>query len=124
MDFLSQLFASADLQAVIVGIIGMLLTFILNHAAGAFAAAIGIQIEAKHREALHQAIMTSVESGMKYGPDVGLDTLKAHVVVYLQESVPDALTALTPGDGVLDRLIERYAREALAKLGEPSLSVR
>jgi len=38
---------------------------------------------------------------------------------YLQESVPDALTALTPGNGVLDRLIERYAREALAKFGEP-----
>ena len=56
---------------------------------------------------------------MKYGPDVGFDTLKAHVVRYLQESVPDALTALTPGDGVLDRLIERYARESLAKLGEP-----
>lgn len=117
MDILSQLFASADLQAVIVGIIGMLLTFILNRAAGAFAAATGIQIEAKHREALHQAVMTSVESGMKYGPDVGFDTLKAYVVGYLQESVPDALTALTPGDGVLDPLIERYAREALAKLG-------
>ena len=119
MYFLSQLFASADLQTVIVGIIGMVLTFILNRVAGAFAASTGIQIEAKHREALHQAIMTSVESGMKYGPDFAFDTLKAHVVGYLQESVPDALTALTPGDGVLDRLIERYAREALAKLGEP-----
>ena len=61
---------------------------------------------------------------MKYGPDVGLDTLKAHVVGYLQESVPDALTALTPGDGVLDRLIEWYSLEALAKLGEPSLPTR
>ncbi|HBR41762.1 MAG TPA: hypothetical protein DD951_10690 [Sulfitobacter pontiacus] len=91
----------------------------MNRAAGAVAAATGIQIEAKHREALHQAVITSVESGMKYGPDVGFDTLKAHVVRYLQESVPDALTALTPGDGVLDRLIERYARESLAKLGEP-----
>jgi hypothetical protein len=120
MDFLSQLFASADLQAVIVGIIGLVLTFILNRAAGAFAAATGIQIEAKHREALHQAIMTSVESGMKYEPDVGFDTLKNHVRRYLQESVPDALTALTPGDSVLDLLIERYARKALAKLGEPA----
>ena len=37
MDFLSQLFASADLQAVILSIIGLVLTFILNRAAGAFA---------------------------------------------------------------------------------------
>ena len=120
MDFLSQLFASADLQAVILSIIGLVLTFILNRAAGAFAAATGIQIEAKHREALHQAIMTSVESSLKHGPDVGFDYLKANTLDYLKRSVPDALTALTPGDGVLDRLIERYAREALAKLGQPA----
>jgi len=37
---------------------------------------------------------------------------------HLRESVPDALTALTPGDGVLDRLIERYSREAMAKIGQ------
>lgn len=117
MDFLSQLFSSADLQAVIIGVIGMLLTFIVNRAAAAFTLSTGIQIEARHREALHQAIMTSVESSLKHGPEVGLDYLKANTLDYIQRSVPDALTALTPGDGVLDRLIERYAREALSKLG-------
>jgi hypothetical protein len=54
---------------------------------------------------------------MKCGPDVAFETLKAHGVLYLQESVPDALM---PGDGVLYRLIEGYAREALAKLDEPA----
>lgn len=117
MDFLGQIFAGAELQALILTIIGVIVTFILNRAAGAFAAATGIQIEAQHRAALHEAIVTSVESGMKYGPDVGFETLRAHVVGYLQESVPDALAALVPGDGVLDRLIERYSREALARLG-------
>lgn len=119
MDFLTQLFASADVQAVIITIIGLLLTIIVNRASGAFTAATGMQIEARHREALHEAIMTAVESGMKYGPDVGFDTLKSHVVAYLHSSVPDALKALTPGDGVLDRLIERYSREALARLSVP-----
>lgn len=119
MDFLTQLFASADVQAVIITIIGLILTFIINRAVGAFAAATGIQIEARHREALHQAIMTAVESSLKHGPDVGLDYLKANTLDYLKRSVPDALTALTPGDGVLDRLIERYSREALAKFGVP-----
>lgn len=117
MDFLSNLFASPDVQGVIITVIGLILTFILNRAVGAFTAATGIQIEAKHREALHQAIMTAVESGLKNGPDVGLDYLKANTLDYLKRSVPDALTALTPGDGVLDQLIERYAREAMGKLG-------
>ena len=66
MEFLSQLFASADLQAVIVGIIGMLLTYILNRAAGAFTAATGIQIEAKHREALHQGRHSAKAVGAPY----------------------------------------------------------
>jgi len=34
---------------------------------------------------------------------------------YPAESVPDALTALTLGNGVLDRLMSGNAREALAK---------
>ena len=66
MDFLSQLFASADLQAVILSIIGLVLTFILNRAAGAFAAATGIQIEAKHREALHQGRHSAKAVGAPY----------------------------------------------------------
>lgn len=119
MDFFSNLLASEQVQTAIITIIGLCLTFIVNRAAGAFTAATGIQIEKGHREALHEAIITSVESGMRYGPDVGFGTLKAHVVAHLRESVPDALKALTPGDGVLDRLIERYTREALASLGEP-----
>lgn len=122
MDFLNQLFASADVQAVIITIIGLLLTIIVNRAAGAFTAATGLQIEARHREALHEAIMTAVESGLQHGPDVGFGTLRTHVVAHLQESVPDALTALTPGDGVLDRLIERYSSEVFAKLGRSKSS--
>ena len=46
-------------------------------------------------------------------------TVKAHVIQYLRESVPGALKALTPGDGVLDTLIERYALAILNKYGEP-----
>ena len=119
MEFLTNLLGNVDVQTAIISIIGLMLTFIVNRAAAAFTMATGIQIEARHREALHEAVMTAVESGMMHGPEVGMSTLRAHVVAHLRESVPDALMALTPGDGVLDRLIERYAREALSKLGEP-----
>jgi hypothetical protein len=119
MDFLTNLLSSVEVQDAIISVLGIFLTFIISRAAAAFTMATGLQIEAKHREVLHEAIITAVESGMKLGPEVGMETLRAHVFHHLRQSVPQALTALTPGDGVLDRLIERYAREALAKFGEP-----
>lgn len=119
MDVIKQLLASAEVQSLIMAVIGLILTFIVNRAAAAFTLATGIQIETQHRAALHEAIKSGVESAIFHGPDVALGTLKAHVVQHLRESVPDALKALAPGDGVLDRLVERYAREALNKIGEP-----
>lgn len=119
MDFLTQLLASAQVQDLILAIVGFALTLIISRAAAAFTAATGIRIEQAHQDSLHRAIKSAVESAIFHGPDVAVGTLKAHVVQHLRESVPDALTALTPGDGVLDRLIERYAREALNKIGEP-----
>jgi hypothetical protein len=120
MDFLSQLLASAQVQDLILTAIGLVLAFIIRRAAAAFTLWTGIKIEQAHQDSLHRAIKSAVESALFHGgPKVAAQTLKAHVVQHLRESVPDALKALVPGDGVLDRLIERYAREALAKIGEP-----
>ena len=80
---------------------------------------IDIRSAARQREALHEAIQSGVASAYKFGPDVAMATVKAHVIQYLRESVPGALKALTPGDGVLDTLIERYALAILNKYGEP-----
>lgn len=119
MDLIKQLLTSEQLLGLIVTAIGLVLTVIINRAAAAFELATGIEVEAKHREALHRAAQTGVESAILHGPRVALETLKAHAIQHMRESVPDALKALTPGDGVLDRLVERYAREALNKIGEP-----
>jgi len=119
MDFLNTLLASEQVQTAIMGIVALILTVIINRAAAAFTLATGVQIEARHREALHEAIKSGVESAIKHGPKVAVGTMRAHVVQHLKESVPGALTALTPGDGVIDRLIERYTREALSRFGEP-----
>lgn len=117
MDFLTNLLASEQVQTALIGIIGLVLTVIINRAAGAFTAATGLEIEAKHRAALHEAIITSVQSAMQHGVAEAGETMKAHVMTHLRRSVPDALKALTPGDGVIDRLIDRYAAEAMARLG-------
>lgn len=117
MDFLTNLLASEQVQTALIGIVGLVLTVIINRAAGAFTAATGLEIEKKHREALHEAIITSVESGIRHGAGEAEATLRAHVMAHLRRSVPDALKALTPGDGVIDQLIDRYAAQAIDRLG-------
>jgi len=111
--------ASEQVLTLMLAFFGAVLTFIINRAASAFTLVTGIRIEAQHREALHEAIKSGVESGLRHGPRVAAETMKAHVVQHLRASVPDALKALTPGDGVLDRLIDRYVVETLNKFGEP-----
>jgi hypothetical protein len=106
------------LQTALLTFFGVLLTFILNRATGAFQAATGIRIEEKHMRALHSAIMTGVEAAMIDGPEAGIEVIKHRAVRYAQQSVPDAIRALVPGDGVLDRLAERYVREAMAGIGD------
>lgn len=67
----------------------------------------GIDIEARHREALHSAIMTGVRLGMdgKLTPS----EIIAQAVAYARQSVPDAIRGLGATEGVLADL-------ALAKM--------
>lgn len=117
MDFLTSLLADAGLQEALLGVFGILLTIIINRAAGAFQAATGIAIEREAREALHSAIRSGVEAAIEGGPEAGMDEIKAHAVYHAQQSVPDAIAILVPGDGVLDRLAVRYYREAMERFG-------
>lgn len=117
MDILTSLVADAGLQEALMGVFGILLTIIINRAAGAFQAATGIAIEREAREALHSAIRSGVEAAIEGGPEAGLDEIKAHAVYHAQQSVPDAIAILVPGDGVLDRLAVRYYREAMERFG-------
>lgn len=119
MDLIKLLLDNAELQTAVLSLFGVFLTYAIARVAAAFTALTGIQIEARQREALHEAIQSGVASAYQFGPEVALGTVKAHVMQHLRESVPGALKALTPGDGVLDRLIERYALEIINKYGEP-----
>jgi len=88
----------------------------VGHPAATFQNKTGIEIDEKHLRAFHAAIKTGVESALRHGVDASVSTVRAHVVQHLKESVPEALTRLTPGDGVVNRLIERYTLEAINKL--------
>lgn len=117
MDFLKSLLSSPELVQAIAGLLGIALMLIINRGAAAFEAFTGIRIEAAAREALHSAIKSGVEAALLEGPDAGFEMIKAHAIYHAQQSVPDAIARLVPGDGVLDRLALRYYREAMDRVG-------
>lgn len=107
------------LEPAVLELAALVLTAAIAFAAAQFRAWTGIEIAAKHREALHEAITSGVLSASRHGIEVGAATFKAHVIAHVRESVPDAMRYLDPLPDVLENIIERRATEALARLGEP-----
>lgn len=70
----------------------------------------GIEIEAAHREALHLALMSGVRAALARG--LNGPAAAASAVAYAGRSVPDALSALKPGEGVLASIAEAKLVEA------------
>lgn len=72
--------------------LGMLVAGAVAWAVKSFTTYTGIQIEAKHREALHSAIMTGIGLALaKYGINATNKQIIAETVTYSQQSVPDAI---------------------------------
>lgn len=71
----------------------------------------GIQIEEKHRLALHSAIRTGVLAMASNG--LQGQALVDAVKDYVRASVPDALAYFVPGDGVLSTLIKSKIKDIL-----------
>ena len=117
MDILTSLLADAGLREALLGVFGILLTIIIKRGAAAITAATGSAVEREAREALHSAIKSGIEAALAGGPEAGLEQIKAHAILHAQQSVPDAIEVLVPGDGVLDRLALRYYREAMERFG-------
>ena len=88
---------------------GALLTLLFGWLSVQLKAKWGIEVEARHREALHSALMT--------GAQLALDrklTGKAAAdlaVGYARKSVPDAIGALIADDGILRNLAEAKLRQ-------------
>ena len=94
------------LQLIAAGL-GTLLLWVANVAKTRW----GIEIEARHREALHAALMTGISAALARGLK-GSAAVDA-ATVYARQSVPDAIAALQP-DAVLMRSL------ASAKLQQSS----
>ncbi|MGC9449333.1 hypothetical protein [Cereibacter johrii] len=94
-------------------LVGVALTALIGLATVRFQRWTGIQIEARHREALHSAIMTAarVAVARKLAPDAATE----FVSTYVRDSVPDALKQLAPPASTLDALVRSRLAQA-AKL--------
>jgi hypothetical protein len=79
------------------------LTALIGLAAVRFQRWTGIQIEARHREALHSAIMTAARVAVDRG--LTRDVATEFVAAYARASVPDALKRLSPSAETMDALI-------------------
>ena len=86
-------------------LIAAVATLIIGWLAAEARARWGIEIEARHREALHSALMTGVRHAISRGLQEREDVSQA-AVAYVQTSVPDAVRALKPGPQQLADMAE------------------
>ena len=102
-------------------LINLLLPHLLDIASALLAGAIGwaalrfhtwtgIQIEARHREALHSALMTGARAALSKG--MPMQQAVDFAVGYAQSSVPAAVAKLKPADPVLQQLARAKLQEA------------
>lgn len=101
----------------VIDLIGLALTGIIGWAAAVARKKWGIDIEAKHREALHSALFTGAQLALKQNltGKAALDL----ILRYIRESVPDAIGGLGATKEVLTDLAKAKIEEvAQAKAKE------
>lgn len=81
----------------------------------------GLEIEAKHRDALHSAVQSAVNAVLRNGSELAADgpdkdNLVAAARDYVKRSVPDAVAALGAVDDVIVDLIKSKMRATVRQL--------
>lgn len=108
-DFLTELYFAAS--PFLVDLLDVILVILLARISAIAAKRWGIEIEAKHREALQTAIMSGIRAAVGRGEigSVAVQSALSHAL----RSVPDAITALRPAAGVLTSIAEAKLRESI-----------
>ena len=94
----------------ILGILAPILTALIGWAAAAINRKTGIDVEEKHRLALHSAIMTGVRLALANG--MSKEAVVTAALDHARLSVPDAINALGAGKTVLINIAEAKMQEA------------
>ena len=111
-DFLFALYW--DVMPIILQLIAAGLGTLLIWVANTAKARWGIEIEARHREALHSALMSGIRNALGGGL-TGQAAINA-AISYAARSVPDAIAKLDPEARVLEDLAYSKLQEAMEKL--------
>ncbi len=90
-------------------ILGLVVTAVIGWAATAARKRWGIEIEAKHREALQSAVLTGARLAMQR--QMTASKAVELILGYVEASVPDALRALRPREDVLSNLARAKLQE-------------
>ncbi len=96
-------------------LMGLVLGALLIRATSAAKDRWGIEIEARHREALHAALMSGARAALMRGL-TDRDAITA-AIDHARKSVPDAIGKLRPEQRVMVRIAEAKLRDALGLRG-------
>jgi hypothetical protein len=97
----------------LIEIVGTIVAVVIGAAANAARVKFGIEIEARHREAMHSAIMTGARAALLDGK-TPKDAVQA-AIAHTFRSTPDAVARLRPSDDVLSRLAEAAVAQAFSR---------
>lgn len=96
-DLILQILLSHGLE-----LLGVALSALIGWAADTARRKWGLEIEARHREALHSALMTGARVAIERG--LSGDKAATLAAAYAEASVPQAIAALRPSETVLTQL--------------------
>ena len=94
--------------------LSLVLTTVISLAALKIKEKTGLDIDARHREALHSAIMSAVKVSVLTNQS---PINKEAVIAYVKQSVPDAVSKLKASDDVLVQLAESKIRDVMGGMG-------
>ncbi|EBA18412.1 hypothetical protein RSK20926_11854 [Roseobacter sp. SK209-2-6] len=100
-----------QLQPHLLSLAALILTVVIGRVAQVLKVRFGIDIEQRHRENLHSALMSGLRAALSRRPEAEPPQLIEEAIAYARDSVPDAMARLGPSEAVLGRL-------ALGKLQE------
>ena len=120
MDLLNTFLTTllVQLMPVLLQVVAVVVALLIGLAARAAWQWFGIEIEARHREALHSAIMTGIKSAVAAG--FGKDKAMEVAVGYARQSVPDAMRRLKPVPEVLMDIAHAKLDDVLSTRAEKS----
>lgn len=115
------------LQSIIVDLLLMLVLAIIGWAVSFLPARFRLDIEARHRDALHKALDTGVglaiDTLQKHPAVAGPDMAIGAVLDYVDRSVPDALRKLAPSRAQLEQMARaKLQRQVDAMIGRDRLT--